>query len=265
MSIDSAKVSRCILRRLRAQSVSFFPRSAHGQFLTCGQDLGNEKLVVVPDGSAVDIVGPDLFGSECISLPEARFIELTQLLTPASDRQHGLAVIEGNTAQMNALRQTIITLVAQAEPVPNAEQLSSLLAATVLYIADSVRQGARAEILLDPGTRRRIAKQAQAYIDEHYRQAIRMEDLCRLTGIGVRTLQRSFRQYFDFTISDYVKTVRLNAAQRELTAAHPAEHSVTEIAVRNGFTHLGRFSTEFRERFGHSPKETLAKRANQKS
>jgi len=242
-----------------------FPRSASGQFLACGQDVGNEKLIVTPDGSGVDIVIPDLAGSEAITLSKARFIELTEVLAPTYDRQQGLAVIEGNMARMDALRQAVIRLVAQPELEANAEQLSSLLAATVLFITDSPRQGARSETLHAPGTRRRVAKRAQAYIDGHYRQSVRMEDLCRETGVGVRTLQRSFRQYFDFTISDYVKTVRLNATLRELTAAHHAENSVTEIAMRNGCTHLGRFSIEFRRRFGYSPKQTLEKRASQKS
>ena len=43
---------------------------------------------------------------------------------------------------------------------------------------------------------------------------------------------------------DYLKAVRLDAAHRELAAAHPSEDSVTDIALRHGFNHLGRFSIE---------------------
>ena len=85
-----------------------------------------------------------------------------------------------------------------------------------------------------------------------------MEDLCRVTGVGVRTLQRSFREYFDLSISEYLKTVRLGAAHRELAAPPPSD-SVTRIAQRNGFRHLGRFSVEFRARFGEPPRATLAR------
>jgi transcriptional regulator GlxA family with amidase domain len=88
-----------------------------------------------------------------------------------------------------------------------------------------------------------------------------MEDLCRVTGVGVRTLQRCFRQYFDFSITAYLKTLRLDAARRALAAARPLQDSVTKIALQHGFTHLGRFSVEFRERFGDSPREILAIRA----
>jgi AraC-like DNA-binding protein len=111
------------------------------------------------------------------------------------------------------------------------------------------------------GARRHVAKLAQEFIEEHHHEAVRIEDLCRVTGVGIRTLQRCFREYFDLTITEYLKTVRLDAALRELVAAHPSRNSVSTIAWQHGFTHLGRFSVEFRERFGKLPSEALAMRA----
>ncbi len=112
------------------------------------------------------------------------------------------------------------------------------------------------------GARTRVAKLAQEFIEAHYYDAIHLEDLCRVTGVGIRTLQRDFREYFDLTITDYLKAVRLDATHRELAAARPSEDSVSAIALRHGFTHFGRFSGEFRARFGELPSETLATRAH---
>jgi transcriptional regulator GlxA family with amidase domain len=109
----------------------------------------------------------------------------------------------------------------------------------------------------------RVARLAQEYIEAHYSEAVHVEDLCRVTGVGVRTLQRCFREYFNLTVSDYLKTVRLDSARRELLAAHGSDTSVTRIAMHNGCTHLGRFSVEFRERFGQSPRQALALQAGQ--
>jgi len=109
----------------------------------------------------------------------------------------------------------------------------------------------------------RVAKLVQVYIEEHYGEAVHIEDLCRVSGVGARTVQRSFREYFDLTVSNYLKTVRLDSARRQLAAAHQEEATVTRIAMDNGCTHLGRFSVEFNRRFGQSPKQTLAMRAGQ--
>ena len=71
-------------------------------------------------------------------------------------------------------------------------------------------------------------------------------------------VQRCFREHFDTTISDFLKTVRLDTANRELTVKHPGETNVKQVALCNGFTHLGRFSVAYRMRFEESPSETLA-------
>jgi len=105
--------------------------------------------------------------------------------------------------------------------------------------------------------RRCMAKRAKAFIDGHFRDPVSMEDLCRATGVSVRTLQRCFKQCFGVTVTSYLKAVRLDAAYRDLIATHPSRDTVTRIALLNGCGHLGRFSTEFRERFGQLPHETL--------
>ena len=241
------------------------PRSESGKFLLCGQDIGNEKLVVIPHGSEVDITIPDLAGSDCMSISIDRFIALTEVLAPAYVQPEGFTVIDGNLAQLYHLRKVIINLVANPEVELSDEQLSNLLAATIAWITDSTTQQSRSKDLITCRARMRIAKLAQEYIEAHYQEAIHMEDLCRITGVGLRTLQRYFRDYFDLTISEYLKTVRLYSAHRELTTGTPFDHTVTYIAMEHGFNHLGRFSAEFHERFGELPSETLAMHAGQKS
>jgi len=103
-----------------------------------------------------------------------------------------------------------------------------------------------------------VARRVRAFIDGHFRERVRMEDLCRATGVEVRTLQRCFKRCFGVSVTSYLKAVRLDAAYRDLLDAHPSRNTVTTIALRNGYSHLGRFSTEFRERFGQLPSETLS-------
>ena len=114
------------------------------------------------------------------------------------------------------------------------------------------------------GARGDVAKRARAFIDGHFREPVRMEDLCRATGDGARSLQFCFRQCFDVTVTSYLKALRLDAAHRDLIAAHPSRDTVTAIAERIGLMRLGRFSSEFRERFGQLPRETLRSEPSQR-
>ena len=113
------------------------------------------------------------------------------------------------------------------------------------------------QVLPFDGARRDVAKVARAFIEEHFRETVPMGDLCRATGVGVRTVQRCFTKRFGVSVTSYLKAVRLDTAHRDLIAAHPSRDSVTTIALRNGCSHLGRFSSEYRERFGQLPSETL--------
>jgi AraC-like DNA-binding protein len=111
----------------------------------------------------------------------------------------------------------------------------------------------------------RIARSAKEYIKTNFNHPVHLEDLSRHTGVGIRMVQRCFRERFDTTITDFLKAVRLDSAYRELTAADSRETNVTQVALHNGFTHLGRFSVTYRQRFGELPSETLAARPGVKT
>ena len=126
------------------------------------------------------------------------------------------------------------------------------------HSAERASSNSTPQVLPFDGARRDVARRARVFIDGHFRERVLMEDLCRATGVKVRTLQRCFRQCFGETVQSYLKSARLDAAYRDLINAHPSRDTVTAIALRNGCSHLGRFSSEFRERFGQLPSETLS-------
>ena len=141
---------------------------------------------------------------------------------------------------------------------PRRQRRDSLVAEAIAWMGDSSAHSPPGRVVVN-GARRRVAKRAQEFLEEHHRDRVAVEDLCRAAGVGIRTLQRCFREYFHLTITDYLKVLRLNAARRELAAAEPGQVSVTTVAMRHGFSHFGRFSLEFRDRFGESPREALAR------
>jgi AraC-like DNA-binding protein len=215
-------------------------------------------LIMLDERSSLDIVTSAFSGSEGIAIPEARFIEMTETLFPtagliSSERP---AVIRGDTAQLCALRNSLIELVAFPESELSPEYLSNVITATLTWLIES-QSHCRHERITPNRKRIHIAKLAREFIEEHYCDAVTTESLCLVTGASARSLQRCFREYFGLTITDYLKMVRLDAAHRDLVLTHPSESSVSEIAMRNGFTHFGRFSITYRDRFGESPGKTL--------
>ena len=82
-------------------------------------------------------------------------------------------------------------------------------------------------------------------------------ELAAVAGVGVRVLQEAFRQHVGVSPMTYLRRLRLDGVHAELAAAEPWQVSVSEVAGRWGFTHLGRFAGAYRDRFGAAPSQTL--------
>ena len=104
-------------------------------------------------------------------------------------------------------------------------------------------------------------RMAEEFIKVHVRDAISVRDIAQAAGISMRTLQKGFRQYYGTTPTAALRNHRLLLAREKLLRANPHDHSVTEIALDCGFTHLSKFAGRFKARFGECPSETL-KRTN---
>jgi AraC-like DNA-binding protein len=242
---------------LPKDSVGFlFPRTVSGKFIASGVDIGNDQLLVLSNGCGTDIVCPDLSGSEDIAISKARYDAMCDALFPNVAPPEAMSIVKGDTQSLHALRRGVLSLLAQPDFIPSSEQVSNLIAETLIWMGESLGPR-RPEGHFLNRHRVRIAMQARDYIEAHYGESIGSEELCRETGVGVRTVQRSFQEYFNCTPTEYLKTVRLDAAHRKLGILDPSLTTVSAVALQYGFNHLGRFSIEFRERFGESPREVL--------
>lgn len=81
------------------------------------------------------------------------------------------------------------------------------------------------------------------------------DDLSHHVQISRRQLERLFKKYLDNVPSRYYLQIRLEHARKLLQSSG---HSVSEIALRCGFSSGAHFSTSYRSFFGISPKEERA-------
>lgn len=110
-----------------------------------------------------------------------------------------------------------------------------------------------------PLTRARFAD-LESWIDAHLDEPITVGRLCRVAGVGDRSLQLTFASLRGVSPMRFVAERRLAAARRRLVDA-AADDDVTEIATAAGFFHLGRFASLYREAYGESPSQTLRGRS----
>jgi transcriptional regulator GlxA family with amidase domain len=69
-------------------------------------------------------------------------------------------------------------------------------------------------------------------------------------------LQTGFRQWRATTPNAFLRKIRLQLVRDELLRSGE-ETQVTRVALRHGFSHLGRFSAFYQSTFGEVPSATL--------
>ncbi|OBH75743.1 hypothetical protein A5681_10295 [Mycobacterium scrofulaceum] len=93
---------------------------------------------------------------------------------------------------------------------------------------------------------------ALTYIDTHWAEPITVATLAAQVGLSSSAFTRAFREVTGSSPYQYVKDVRLNRA-RELVL--DPRLAVADIAHRVGYVSVSHFISEFRTRFGATPRD----------
>jgi AraC-like DNA-binding protein len=88
------------------------------------------------------------------------------------------------------------------------------------------------------------------HIDEHFAKSISMATMAELAGLSATHFNRRFRQLTRMTPMQYLRTVRIQEAQRLLTTS---SKSLIEIAEHVGYTDQSHLTRRFRETIGVTP------------
>lgn len=101
----------------------------------------------------------------------------------------------------------------------------------------------------------RDIRRAVDYMHANLGADVTVCDIAQTAKVNVRTLQKGFRQTFGVTPMQALRNARLDMAHYMLQARQDTP-SISDTAYSSGFSHLGRFSSYYRARFGHPPSET---------
>ena len=201
-----------------------YTRYLFGSCLRCGiyfryEDLGRELPQFMPDGKNF-------------------FSQLRVFQAPSGCRRELTALIGRMAAEEQAYDER--------SPLLLKSQLRALLllcSRVCIYLADSP-----ASI----HTTDRQVLQAARFINEHFRQQISATDIAAAAGFSPNYLSRKFREAAGIGVHDYLVFIRLRNAAFELLST---EDSVTDIALRNGFSDSNYFKDVFKKKYGMTPRE----------
>ncbi|TXS01819.1 AraC family transcriptional regulator [Streptomyces sp. col6] len=103
-------------------------------------------------------------------------------------------------------------------------------------------------------------RRAKAFIEENAHRAVGLSEIAAAAFVTPRAVQYAFSRHAGMSPLAYLRRVRLTRAHDDLRTADPATSSVTRIAARWGFAHVGRFAAAYRGLYGVTPGATLRAR-----
>lgn len=168
-----------------------------------------------------------------------------------------------DSARVQTLRSMAKWMACEVErpgsPVAEAGK-SQLYAERLLVslIVDCISEASPGNSEPIPDVSQTQVRSAEEWIDAHLTDPIGVEEIAAASGVGVRSLQLSFKRVHGCSPHEFITRRRLEEARRKLLAA-PPRSTVTGIAMDLGFFELGRFAARYRQHFGETPSATLAR------
>ena len=91
-----------------------------------------------------------------------------------------------------------------------------------------------------------------SYMKENYTGDLSLDEVARVFDYSPNYLSRMFRKYAGLTFKSYVQSIRLGYAVKDLDSGR---YSITEVAMRNGFSGSRALARAFQKKYGMLPSE----------
>lgn len=170
-----------------------------------------------------------------------------------------LALVDG-IGSLDGLLESAVSLV-DSTAVEHRPQLlwqfEQLLIETLLLAQPNNRTTATGPDSGRPVSPR--VRQAMEFMIDRIGEPVTVTAVAEACGTSVRSLQAAFRGELATTPVQWLRAQRLERAHALLASGAPGL-SVTDVAYRCGFFHLGEFGAAFRARYGATPSALLASR-----
>jgi AraC-like DNA-binding protein len=229
-------------------------------FPWCGHTLEDEWLVAFPVDNDFECVSNDAFHAYGLHVDEQLLEDtavalgipgLAGLPTPAS-------VFTGG--QVSAVR-VILRRIFQAVRQPSLDVRQQGLARAIewdlaVQLLRSLVKGRRATT---PRLRERdhALRKCMDFVERTSGQVITVRELLDVAHVSWRTLDYAFKERFGMTPQAFLRVRRLNAVRSDLIDATPAKGTISTLAGRWDFWHLGDFARDYQRLFGERPSDTL--------
>jgi AraC family ethanolamine operon transcriptional activator len=204
------------------------------------------------------------FSVVCLGMREEFFAETVrnefpELSDRLGQRWRVYEPAEGKRRELIAQFEQAATVLRSDERVRRSSTAKAVMQDELLAaFLEALAEGITPPPMLALSQAAALVRRAEELARESDGRSLWVGDLCVGCGVPRRTLNHAFQQVLGMGPATYLRRLRLNQVRRSLRqpGANGEPTSVAEIALDHGFWHPSRFSSQYRELFGESPRES---------
>jgi len=223
-----------------------------------------DTVFFMPGNVEYDIFVPAGTETAYVGFSQQQFLRGARILNPAFWENPPKGVVPLSTHRRSVLKGAIdLWLEAAPEAAARGEPLDpDVIRDQVLQAVLNIAVVTEENIAPTFNERLRamqIGKKARSYVEDHLDADVlpTIVDICAVLGVSERTLRYAFHEYVGMSPVAYLRTRRLNHVRAVLARSDPQQVTITQVAMRYGFLHLGRFAGDYKSMFGEAPSKTL--------
>ncbi|MBL3827146.1 MULTISPECIES: AraC family transcriptional regulator [unclassified Marinobacter] len=240
-------------------SIGVFTRGAQATWN--GNHVDDSQLLVFPPGKELSGYASTMYGWTSLIIPPAWIdvieqstsrTNITQVASCITTRPAPETLAELKQAISNVFRLTESPLAGPAEEwlVTDLRNMLGAVLSAMDVPPAKVSSQARGHFI--------VAKRAERYMRERTEEPLSIDVLCVAMNVSRRYLEYAFADAFGTSPSRYLRLMRLHQVRSRLKASR-GQTTVTNEALRLGFSHLSLFATQYKNAFGECPSQTLAR------
>jgi len=237
------------------------PLSFGSNFIWLNKKIEDNPLLIFPKNGTLDSVSSFGFDVYVISIEEQHLSWLidergfTNLPNALSSGAEFKLHLDANfKKQFHLLADQFLGHLRSGS---NIEQiLEKQIAQTVVDLLLDYMEQSNVTVISRVQRKRDLAlRKASEYVNEHLYDHISISELCNISGVSERTLEYAFKETYQVSPKEYIKSLKLNKVRSDLLSG--VDSMISSIAAKYGFWHMGQFASDYKNKFGELPSQTL--------
>jgi len=223
--------------------------------------IGSDTLVIFPKENNYEVISDSNHDAYVLSINKNIFFDVMKKAGIKKDEK-----IFNNKAQLLVLNKEFssrfINLLEYYlnTNLNNPKKNSALIESITLSLVEYFGKAKLKKVPIKLNKKDLAIKKAVKLIDKQVDNLFSIPQICALVGVSESTLLIAFKEKYQVSPSDYIKAFRLNKVKQEIYNTKTI--TISEIAGKYHFWHMGQFAKDFKKQFGILPSEVRKKKQN---